>query len=184
MDWRGSASSGSPLTDLFRGWNSYVAVGQMGGHGNFSDARIGPTITQTPDLVTSQLPALLDYQLSLQTPAPPPGSFDPQAAKRGSQVFRTQGRCATLPSIAKIYGRPQRTQSSGAAPSRSIVCRHGSRIRRADGDRKLQNHAIARALAACAIFHDGSAPDLLAVVNHYDRLFALGLSPRKPIWLI
>jgi len=33
-------------------------------------------------------------------------------------------------------------------------------------------------------FHDGSAPDLLAVVNHYDRLFALGLSPRKPIWSI
>src|SRR6187551_1350818 len=76
-------------------WNSYVGVGQMGGHGTFVDARIGLTITQTPDLVTSKLPALLDYQLSLQTPAPPPGSFDPQAAKRGSQVFRNQGRCAT-----------------------------------------------------------------------------------------
>ena len=27
-------------------WNSYVGVGQMGGHGNFSDPRIGLSITQ------------------------------------------------------------------------------------------------------------------------------------------
>ena len=33
-------------------WNSYVGVGQMGGQGNFSDPRIGLSITQTPDLVT------------------------------------------------------------------------------------------------------------------------------------
>ena len=46
-------------------WNSYVGVGQMGGQGNFSDPRIGLVITQTPDLVTPKLPALLDYQLSL-----------------------------------------------------------------------------------------------------------------------
>jgi hypothetical protein len=30
-------------------WNSYVGVGQMGGHGNFSDRRIGLFITQSPD---------------------------------------------------------------------------------------------------------------------------------------
>ena len=41
-------------------WNAYVGVGQMGGHGNFSDPRIGLFISQTPDLVTSKLPALLD----------------------------------------------------------------------------------------------------------------------------
>jgi cytochrome c peroxidase len=33
-------------------------------------------------------------------------------------------------------------------------------------------------------FHDGSAPDLLAVVNHYDRLFALHLSDRQKADLI
>src|SRR4051794_31962882 len=57
-------------------WNSYVGVGQMGGHGSFSDPRIGLSITQTPDLVTPKLAALLDYQLSLRTPEPPAGSFD------------------------------------------------------------------------------------------------------------
>ena len=28
-------------------------------------------------------------------------------------------------------------------------------------------------------FHDGGAPDLLAVVNHYDSLFKLGLSDNQ-----
>jgi hypothetical protein len=57
-------------------WNAYVGVGQMGGQGNFSDPRIGLTITQTPDLVTPKLAALLDYQLKLRTPKPPKDSFD------------------------------------------------------------------------------------------------------------
>ena len=33
-------------------------------------------------------------------------------------------------------------------------------------------------------FHDGSAPDLLAVVNHYDQLFALHLSDRQKADLV
>jgi len=33
-------------------------------------------------------------------------------------------------------------------------------------------------------FHDGSAPDLLAVVNHYDRLFALNLSESQKADLV
>src|SRR5687768_15393854 len=68
-------------------WNSYVGVGQMGGRGNFSDPRIGLFIKQTPDLVTPQLPALRDYQLSLRSPKPRHGSFDPAAAKRGQGIF-------------------------------------------------------------------------------------------------
>ena len=43
-------------------WNSYVGVGQMGGHGTFRDRRLGLFIDQTPDLVTPKLPALLAYQ--------------------------------------------------------------------------------------------------------------------------
>src|SRR5262249_54929612 len=33
-------------------WNNFVGVTQMGGHGSFSDPRIGISVTQTPDLVT------------------------------------------------------------------------------------------------------------------------------------
>src|SRR5215211_4653147 len=76
-------------------WNNYVGVTQMGGHGSFSDARIGISITQTPDQVTPKLPALLQYQLSLQTPPPPAKSFNQGAAKRGEDVFNGPGRCAT-----------------------------------------------------------------------------------------
>jgi hypothetical protein len=57
-------------------WNAYVAIGQMGGQGNFSDPRIPLTISQLPDLVTPKLDALLQYQLRLRAPDPPKDSFD------------------------------------------------------------------------------------------------------------
>src|SRR5579862_5827555 len=61
-------------------WNAYVAVTQMGGHGNFSDARLGITVKNSPDLVTPKLAALRAYQFSLAVPPPPAGSFDAAAA--------------------------------------------------------------------------------------------------------
>src|SRR5947207_7069080 len=83
-------------------WNNYVAVTQMHGHGSFSDPALGITIQQTPDRVTPVLPVLRAYQLSLDTPAPPAGSFDPAAAARGTAVFNTTGRCASshIPTMA------------------------------------------------------------------------------------
>src|SRR3954467_15992798 len=47
-------------------WNRYVAVTQMGGHGTFSEPRTGVIVTNgTDDLVSSKLPALQAYQLSI-----------------------------------------------------------------------------------------------------------------------
>ena len=92
-------------------WNSYVGVGQMGGKGNFSDPRIGLFISQTPDLVTPKLRALLEYQLSLRTPEPPSGSFDPAAARRGRRLFRTEAKCATChqgPNFTDVLSGPSR----------------------------------------------------------------------------
>src|SRR5213594_2602668 len=76
-------------------WNNYVAVTQMHGHGSFSDPVLGINIQQTPDRVTPVLPVLRAYQLSLNAPTPPEGSFDPAAAARGKAVFNTTGRCAS-----------------------------------------------------------------------------------------
>ncbi len=42
--------------------------------------------------------------------------------------------------------------------------------------RGLQHHV--------AYFHDGSAPDLMSVVNHYDELFGLKLSDRQKADLV
>ena len=92
-------------------WNSYVGVSQMGGQGNFSDPRIGLTITQRPDRVTPRLPALLDYQLSLPAPAPPRGSFDANAARRGEGCLQRQGRLRHVPQAADLYRRAERSGS-------------------------------------------------------------------------
>ena len=164
-------------------WNSYVAVTQMGGQGSFSDPRIGVTVTQTPDVVTPKLPALLDYQLSLEAPPPPPGSFDPAAARRGNVVFQTAG-CATChraPAFTDVRSGPAPLRpflhdpvSVGQDPT--YAERTATRQYRTTPLRGVGQHP--------PYFHDGSAPDLLAVVNHYDRLFGLRLTAQQKADLV
>jgi hypothetical protein len=157
-------------------WNSYVGVSQMGGHGSFNDARIGVFINQTPDLVTPKLPALLDYELRLRTPDPPPGSFDEAAARRGKRVFRDEGRCATChqgPTFTDVLRGPNRRVPFLHDPSETgmdptYAMRSATRQYRTEPLRALWQHA--------PYFHDGSAPDLPAVVDHYDRVFGLHLT--------
>jgi mono/diheme cytochrome c family protein/cytochrome c5 len=157
-------------------WNSYVGVGQMGGHGSFSDPRLGISITQQPDLVTPKLAALLDYQLSLPVPDPPRGSVDKSAAARGKHLFRHEARCATChqsPTGTDVLSGPDRRVPFLHAPAEvGMDSRYAARTAtgqyRTTPLRGLWQHA--------PYFHDGSAPDLLAVVNHYNRLLALKLT--------
>jgi Cytochrome c len=160
-------------------WNSYVGVGQMGGHGRFNDARIGLFINQTPDLVTPKLPALLDYQLRLRTPDPPRGSFDKAAAHRGEELFRNEAGCATChrgPDFTDVLRGPDRRvpflhdpSETGTDPTYAL--RSATRRYRTTPLRALWQHA--------PYFHDGSAPDLPAVVNHYDGVFGLNLTAEQ-----
>ena len=124
-------------------WNSYVGVGQMGGQGTFSDPRIGLFITQTPDLVTPKLPALLEYQLSLRTPAPPKGSFDRAAARRGERLFRNEARMRRLPPGAALHRRAERPRVGGALPARSGRGRHGPDLRRPERHAEVPDDAAA-----------------------------------------
>ncbi|MEO8716887.1 MAG: hypothetical protein ABI423_01565 [Burkholderiales bacterium] len=157
-------------------WNSYVGVGQMGGKGNFSDPRIGLSITQTPDLVTPKLAALLDYQLKLRTPEPPEGSFNSEAAKRGKHLFKDEAGCAAChqpPHFTDVLSGPTPTVPVLHDPAQvgmdpAYAARTATKKYRTTPLRALWQHA--------PYFHDGSAPDLLAVVKHYDRLFALRLT--------
>ena len=48
-------------------------------------------IKNPTDLITSKLPALHAYQLSLLAPRPPNGIFDPAAAARGQALFAAAG---------------------------------------------------------------------------------------------
>jgi hypothetical protein len=165
-------------------WNSYVGVSQMGGHGSFSDPRIGLSIQQTPDLVTPQLGALLQYQLSLRAPRPLQGSFNHEAAERGKELFRNQARCSTChqgPNFTDVLSGPVQdvpllhdATEVGMEPlyaSRSATGKYRTTPLRA-----LGHHA--------PYFHDGSARDLPAVVNHYDRLFGLNLTPAQKADLV
>ena len=161
-------------------WNSYVGVGQMGGHGNFSDPRIGLFITQTPDRVTPKLAALLDYQLSLRSPKPATGSFNREAAERGKDLFRGQAQCSTChqsPNFTDVLSGLDRTvpflhEPAEVGMDAAYAARSATRKYRTTPLRGLLQHP--------PYFHDGSAPDLIAVVNHYATLFGLKLTaPQK-----
>jgi hypothetical protein len=165
-------------------WNSYVGVGQMGGKGNFSDPRIGLSIHQTPDLVTPKLAALLEYQLSLRTPAPPANSFDLRAAKRGQTLFRTRARCSTChqgETFTDVLSGPDRREPFLHDPSEV-----GTDPRYAERSATGQYRTTPlRALFQHApYFHDGSARDLPAVVEHYDQKFRLHLTARQKADLV
>jgi hypothetical protein len=160
-------------------WNAYVGIGQMGGQGTFHDPRVPPAgifITQTPDLVTPKLPALLDYQLSLRTPKPPKGSVDRQAANRGRRLFRDEAGCATChqgPRFTDVLSGPTRTVPFLHDPAEvgtdpAYASRTATGKYRTTPLRGLWQHP--------PYFHDGSAPTLLDVVNHYDEHFGLNLS--------
>jgi len=160
-------------------WNNYVAVVEMGGHGSFEDPRLGISITQTPDLVTPKLPALLQYQLTLETPPPPAGSFDRVAAERGRALFKGKAKCDTChmgsthtdvlsgpePAVPVLHD-PSETGMEPVYASRSATKQY-----RTTPLRGLWQHP--------PYFHDGSAPDLPAVVNHYDQFFGLHLSDKQ-----
>jgi hypothetical protein len=157
-------------------WNAYVGVGQMGGQGTFHDPRIGLFISQTPDLVTPKLPALLDYQLSLRTPKPPKGSFDSQAANRGKHLFRNEAGCATChqgPHFTDVLNGPTQGVPFLHHPA-EVGMDPGYASRTATG--KYRTTPLRALWQHPPYFHDGSAPDLPAVVNHYDRLFDLNLT--------
>jgi len=165
-------------------WNSYVGVGQMGGQGNFSDPRIGLFITQKPDLVTPKLAALLDYQLSLRTPKPPKGSFNRAAADRGKRLFRDEAGCAAChqsPNFTDVLSGPTPSVPLLHDPAEvgmdpAYAARTATGKYRTTPLRGLWQHP--------PYFHDGSAPDLLAVVNHYDRLFKLKLKAAQKADLV
>ena len=164
-------------------WNSYVGVSQMGGQGSFSDPRIGLTITQKPDLVTPKLAALRDYQLSLLAPTPPEGSFDAAAASRGERLFHGKAQCASchkLPAYTDVSSGP--TIPFLHAPAETgMEPVYASRSATKTGYRTAPLRGIWQ---HPPYFHDGSAADLLAVVNHYDAIRSLHLSPAQKADLV
>ena len=155
-------------------WNRYVAVTQMGGQGTFTEPRLNLSITNgTEDLVSSKLPALQAYQLSLAAPPPPAGSFDAAAAARGKLVFDGAGKCATCHSGAAVHRRQLRAASAGRLDGRAGDRRATRRARRPSSTAPRRCKGVWQ---HAPYFHDGSAATLEEVVQTYNSRRALGLS--------
>jgi len=157
-------------------WNRYVSVVEMGGQGTMIEPRLNLSITNgTSDLVSDKLPALQAYQLSLQAPSPPPGSFDAAAAVRGKLIFDGAGTCATCHSGEKFTDANTRLhpiEDSVAEPEfPSYASRSATKQYRTSPLRGVWQHA--------PYFHDGSAATLEAVVQTYNTRRALALTPQE-----
>ena len=162
-------------------WNRYVAVTQMGGQGTFTEPRLNISITNgTQDLVSSVLPALQEYQLSLAAPKPPAGSFDATAAVRGQALFEGKARCVTCHSSG-IFNTQTFTDAnlrlhppsdSMAEPEvPSYAARSATKLYRTSPLRGVWQHP--------PYFHDGSAATLEQVVGIYNTRLVLGLTPQE-----
>lgn len=111
--------------------------------------------------------------MSLESPPAPPGSFDPAAADRGRMVFAGAAKCTTCHA-----GRILSDVNSGTlhAPGETgmdarYAARTTQKAYRTTPLRGLWQHA--------PYFHDGSAPTLTAVGEHYDRVRSLGLDEQQ-----
>jgi cytochrome c peroxidase len=112
----------------------------------------------------------------LKTPKAPAGSVDHVAAERGKALFRGDAGCSSChqgPTLTNVASGPDRTipvlhhpAETGMDPA--YAARTATGLYRTTPLRGLQQHA--------PYFHDGSAEDLPAVVEHYDSWFRLGLS--------
>jgi hypothetical protein len=172
-------------------WNAYVANLQMHGNGNFNDERFNDPgkypaavrggffrLRHDPDQVTSKLAPLHYYQLSLQAPKPPAGSFNARSAERGEAIFNGQGKCS------ECHMPPLYTDAGYNAHTPTEMC-----IDSFQADRGPTG-AIGSTLVTPQLkglwarskrgfFHDGRFPTLLAVVDHYNACFTLGLRPAE-----
>ncbi len=160
-------------------WNRYVGVTQMGGHGSFSEPRTGVSVTNgTDDLISSKLPALQAYQLSLAAPAPPAGSFDANAAMRGQALFNGKANCASCHSGALFTDANLRLHLPSEVVSEpepngepSYASRSATRMYRTAPLHGVWQHG--------PWFHNGTAATLEAVVQTYNDKKSLGLTEQE-----
>jgi len=160
-------------------WNRYVGVTQMGGHGTFFDSRTGVNVTNgNDDLISSKLPALQAYQLSLEAPPAPANSFDTEAALRGKSIFEGAAKCTKCHSGILFTDANDRLHPSSDIVSEpepngvpSYASRSATKQYRTAPLRGLWQHP--------PYFHNGTALTLLDVVRTYNRKQLLGLKEKE-----
>ena len=173
-------------------WNAFVAVLEMGGQGILYDPRLNnedqfpvaakngfSNVRRSPDRVTAKLPALHFYQLALQAPPAPHRSYNKEAALKGKQIFNEKGKCAEC-HVPPIFTEPGWNMHSGEAIG----------IDDAQASRGPENAYRTTPLKGLwthmkrGFFHDGRFSTLLEVVNHYNQVFTLDLTPDERLSLV
>jgi len=168
-------------------WNAFVANLEMHGVGRFFDPRLNdaaqfpiaaangfadlPHISPDDDRITSKLSDLQFYQLSIPSPQPPAGSFDPAAAERGDELFSGKAGCNNC------HVEPVWTEPGWNLHTPAEVCVDAFQADRAP-DRRYRTSPIGAIFTHTkgGFFHDGRFPTLAAVVDHYNTCFNLQLS--------
>ena len=164
-------------------WNLYVGVTQMHGHGTFVDPRIGANVQNPPDMISSKLDALQAYQLSLQAPAPPAGSFDATAAQRGRAVFEGPGTCASCHTGNLLTDANERLHNPSevvSEPEPNGVPSYASR----SATKQYRTTPLRGLLFHPPYFHNGIAETLEAVVELYNTRKGLNLTAEQKADLV
>lgn len=164
-------------------WNAFVANLEMHGQGTFYDPRLADAsqfpvaaragfndVRAEEDRITPLLPALHFYQLALDAPTPPRGSFDRRAAKRGEALFNGSAGCARC-HVPPLFTEPGWNMHTGAEIGIDDfqASRSPDRRYRTSPLRGLWTHGKG------GYYHDGRFATLAAVIQHYERHFSLGL---------
>jgi hypothetical protein len=171
-------------------WNAFVANLEMHGQGTFFDPRLddpekypiaareGFGHKRDPkDLITAKLPALHFYQLAIPAPTPPPNSYDQRAALRGRELFNGKANCASC-HVPPIF-----TEPGWNLHTAEEIGIDDFQAKRAPDNRyrtePLRALADTRKIHKGGFYHDGRFQTLMDVVNHYEKVFNLGLSPQE-----
>jgi hypothetical protein len=168
-------------------WNAFVANLELHGSGVFYDPRLNdaakfPVAARAglgnvrpsggaDDGITSRLPALQYYQLSIPAPAPPAGSVIQRSAEAGQALFNGRARCSTC-HVPPLFTEP----GWGMHTAEEIGIDDFQARRSPDNRYRTTPLKGAWSRAKGGYYHDGRFPTLRAVVEHYDRVFGLRLS--------
>jgi hypothetical protein len=165
-------------------WNALVANLEMNGKGTFYDPRLDDAsrfpiaaregfghVRAEEDQITPALAPLHIYQLALEAPPPPRGSYSFNAAKRGRAIFNDKARCGTchVPPLFTEPGHNMHTPEEIGIDSFQADRSPDGRYRTAPL-RGLWTHTKG------GFYHDGRFATLADVINHYDEFMGLGLS--------
>ncbi len=180
-------------------WNAFVAILEMHGKGTFFDPRLNNAakfpiaaahgfgnLRTNPDddLITSKLPALQFYQLALPSPVPQPGvDFNATAAARGDELFGGKAKCNNC-HVEPLWTEPgwnlHRPDEIGIDSFEANRAPDGVyKTMNLGGIFVRENGRFMKPENKGRFYHDGRFKTLLDVVNHYDKLLALGLTNQE-----